>query len=82
MHQFTMGYSGRHPYDLCVSNLKSSQGNFHWAQNRYQSFGLVTVTPEEFKVQYKGVDLNGSPIDGKIQIKDMYEVTLKRDRSY
>jgi hypothetical protein len=35
IHQFTLGYSGRHPYDLCVSNLKSSQGNFHWAQNRY-----------------------------------------------
>jgi hypothetical protein len=43
---------------------------------------LVTVTPEEFKVQYKGVDLSESPINGKIQIKDMYEVTLKRDKSY
>jgi len=61
IHQFTLGYSGRHPYDLCVSNLRSSQGNFHWAQNKYQSFGLVTVTPEEFKVQYKGVDLNDVP---------------------
>jgi hypothetical protein len=33
-------------------------------------------------VQYKGVDLNESPINGKIEIKDMYEVTLKRDKSY
>jgi hypothetical protein len=71
-----LGYSGRHPYDLCVSNLKSSQGNFHWAQNKYQSFGLVTVTPEEFKVQYKGVDLNENRLNGRIKIKDLFEVVL------
>ena len=40
------------------------------------------MTPEEFKVQYKGIDLNEDRSNGKIQIKDMYEVTLKRDRSY
>jgi hypothetical protein len=48
--------TGRHPYDLCVSNLKSSQGNFLYGQNRYNSFGLVHVTPEEFKITYKGVE--------------------------
>lgn len=42
----------------------------------------MTVTPEEFKVQYKGVDLNENRLNGKIKIKDLFEVNLKRDKSY
>jgi hypothetical protein len=42
----------------------------------------VTVTPEEFKVQYKGVDLNENRLNGRIKIKDLFEVTLQRDKSY
>jgi hypothetical protein len=36
--------------------MKSSQGNFQYAQNKYQSFGLVHVTQDEFKITYKGVE--------------------------
>lgn len=42
----------------------------------------MTVTPEEFKVQYKGVDLNENRLNGKIKIKDLFEVTLKRDKNH
>lgn len=42
----------------------------------------MTVTPEEFKVQYKGVDLRENSLNGKIKIKDLFEVNLKRDKSY
>ena len=55
IHQFTIGASGKHSYDLCQSQYEKSQGDFKYAENNILGFALVTVTPEEFNIKYKGV---------------------------
>jgi len=44
----------------------------------------VHITPEEFKIIYKGVEAppNGNQLNKKLKIKDLFEVTIKRDRTY
>lgn len=42
------------------------------------------ITPEEFKIIYKGVEApsNVNQLNKKLKIKDLFEVTIKRDRAY
>ena len=55
IHQFTVGASGKNRYPLCQSHYDKSHGGFKYAGNSMGGFALVTVTPEEFNVKFKGV---------------------------
>jgi hypothetical protein len=44
---------------------------------------LVHITPEEFKITYKGVEApSPNQLNSKKKIKDLFEVTIKRDKTY
>ena len=71
-HEMTLGASGKDRYPICTDHETS--GKFFYTQNKYQGFGLVTVTPENFTVKMMGVKHN---ILGKDQLLKLFEVTIE-----
>ena len=61
IHLFTLGASGRETSKLCQSKYDTSQGNYKYAENSMNGFAFITVTPEEFNIQYKGIQ-NKNPV--------------------
>lgn len=58
IHDFTMGASGNFSTKLCQKIYDRSGADFKYATNNHHGFLLVTVTPEEFNVKYKGVKID------------------------
>lgn len=46
LHQFTVGASGKDPYPIYQSGIYTTEAEFIYSENIYNSFALVTVTTE------------------------------------
>jgi hypothetical protein len=53
LHQLTIGASGRGLYNICPKHL--SQGTFEYSQNKHYGYSLVSITPDKFRMEIRGI---------------------------
>jgi hypothetical protein len=72
IHQFIIGFSSKPPYDMCQSGFDTTNGEFGYANNKYNGFALIHATPERLTISMKGVEYDGPTV-----VKDLYEVVIE-----
>lgn len=51
--QLTLGNAGRELDPLCID--ETSRAPEIWTNNQFYGYGLVTITPEKFEMEYHGI---------------------------